>query len=125
MDQALARMQFWMAEGRPMVWLALAALVAICFVVFNTIRIALYLPQLRTCMKDAGGCRAINLWTWTSWIVANASTALYMLMFLGDPWAAMLNLGNALMCGSVVAVTLVKRHRHARVNPERFARTAA
>lgn len=107
----LEQLGAWLDAGRPPVHVAGAALVAACFVLFNTVRILLYVPQLVTCWRDAAGCPTINLFTWSSWIVANASTGLYMWIFLGDAWGLALNLGNALMCAATVAVTVAKRRR--------------
>ncbi len=99
----------WANAGAPWSAATGSILVALCFVVFNTLRIVLYLPQLITCMRDAHGCPTINLWTWSSWVVANASTGLYMWIFQGDLWGLALNLGSAAMCIATVAVTVVKR----------------
>jgi hypothetical protein len=112
--EALEQISAWIDAGRPAASIAAAALVALCFVVFNAVRIFLYVPQLVTCWRDTSGCPAINLFTWSSWIVANASTGLYMWIFLGDAWGLLLNLGNALMCAATVAVTVMKRRRRAR-----------
>jgi hypothetical protein len=106
-DQIVA----WVAAGRSVASIAGAVLVALCFLLFNAVRLLLYVPQLVTCCRDAGGCASINLCTWTSWIVANASTGLYMWIFLDDVWGLALNVGNALMCSATVAVTVAKR-RH-------------
>lgn len=111
---AFSRISTWIDAGEPLVMIAAGALVAVCFVVFNAVRILLYLPQLVTCCRDERGCQAINLFTWSSWIVANASTGLYMWVFQSDPWGLFLNVGNAAMCGATVAVTIVKRRRHAK-----------
>jgi hypothetical protein len=108
---ALAQLELWFAAGRPLAHVVGAALVAACFVLFNAVRVLLYVPQLLSCCRDAGGCPAINLFTWSSWIVANASTGLYMWIFLDDAWGLALNVGNALMCGATVAVTVAKRRR--------------
>jgi hypothetical protein len=109
--EALDQIDAWIAAGHPAVSIAGAALVAACFVLFNAVRILLYLPQLVTCCRDVGGCPAINLFTWSSWIVANASTGLYMWIFLDDAWGLVLNVGNALMCGATVVVTVAKRRQ--------------
>jgi hypothetical protein len=87
-----------------------------CFVVFNALRILLYVPQLITCLRDDRGCPTISLSTWCSWIVANASTGLYMWLFQGDILGLVLNLGNAAMCAATVAVTVVKRRGHRLAN---------
>ena len=111
MEQAIAKLHLWASPGEPIGWIVLAAGVALCFVVFNSLRILLYLPQLRTCLRDAEGCPTINLWTWNSWVIANSSTGLYVWIFWGDVWGLLLNLGNASMCAAVVVVTVLKRRR--------------
>ena len=116
MEQAIAKLHAWASQGAPTGWIVLAAGVALCFVVFNSLRILLYVPQLRTCLRDAQGCPTINLWTWNSWVIANSSTGLYVWIFWGDVWGLLLNLGNATMCAAVVVVTVLKRHRRVRQN---------
>lgn len=111
MQDAFTQIMAWRSAGQSPLWIAGASLVALSFVVFNTIRILLYLPQLRTCWNDANGCSAINLGTWSSWIFANLSTSLYMGLFQHDALGAALNAGNAAMCVATVAVTLFKRRR--------------
>jgi len=118
MEQAIAKLHLWASHGEPIGWIVLAAGVALCFVVFNSLRILLYLPQLRTCLRDAEGCPTINLWTWNSWVIANSSTGLYVWIFWGDVWGLLLNLGNASMCAAVVVVTVLKRRRAQRCGGE-------
>jgi hypothetical protein len=103
----------WSSAGEPLALIVLGALVALCFVVFNALRVVLYLPQIVTCWKDEHGCSTINLVTWSSWIVANTSTGLYMWLFHRDGWGLSLNLSNALMCAITVAITLAKRAKQA------------
>jgi hypothetical protein len=122
---ALDQISAWIDAGRPAAIVAAGLLLALCFVVFNAVRILLYVPQLVTCCRDAAGCAGINLFTWSSWIVANASTGLYMWVFLDDAWGLLLNLGNALMCAAIVAVTVMKRRRHARLRSTPALRAAA
>ena len=119
MHEAISKISEWTEAGEPLALIATGALVAVCFVVFNAARILLYLPQLRTCLHDQQGCPTINLLTWASWIVANASTGLYMWMFQGDAWGLVLNLGNALMCAATVVVTMAKRRRTNSPSPRR------
>jgi hypothetical protein len=107
-DQVLT----WLDGGAP--WAAAGtALVALSFVLFNSLRIVLYLPQLLTCWRDELGCPTINLWTWNCWTAANASTGLYFWIFQGDAWALVLNLANAAMCLATVVVTLTRRRAYA------------
>jgi hypothetical protein len=117
MHEATSKIAAWAEAGEPMALIVTGTLVALCFLVFNAVRILLYLPQLKTCLRDQHGCPTINLLTWGSWIVANASSGLYMWMFLGDGWGLVLNLGNAAMCGATVGVAVIKRRRHAARKP--------
>lgn len=81
-------------------------------VIFNAVRVFLYIPQIATCWTDRQGCPTINLCTWCSWLIANASTGLYMWMFQADVIGLCLNLGNAVMCAVTVAVTQFKRRQY-------------
>lgn len=114
MNDAIDQIMSWSAAGESAGLIAAGAVVAACFVVFNAIRVIFYIPQIATCWSDRQGCPTINLLTWCSWLIANASTGLYMWMFQGDVWGLFLNLGNALMCGLTVGITVVKRQRHLR-----------
>jgi hypothetical protein len=112
MPEASDTIKGWITAGEPFALIVAGALVAACFVVFNAARVFLYIPQIATCWSDRQGCPTINLYTWCSWLIANASTGLYMWMFQADVFGLLLNLGNALMCAVTVAVTLVKRKQH-------------
>jgi hypothetical protein len=112
MTEAIDTLNEWIAAGEPIALIAAGALVAACFVIFNAARVLLYVPQIVTCWNDRQGCPTINLYTWCSWLIANASTGLYMWMFQGDVLGLCLNLGNALMCAITVGVTLLKRKLH-------------
>ncbi|KNZ33905.1 MAG: hypothetical protein AD742_04080 [Methylibium sp. NZG] len=114
MTDAASTVEAWIAAGEPWALVVAGALVAASFVVFNAVRVLLYLPQIATCWSDRQGCPSINLFTWCSWLVANASTGLYMWMFQADVLGLCLNLGNALMCAATVAITVVKRRQHHR-----------
>ena len=98
MTEAIDTLNEWIAAGEPFALIAAGALVAACFVLFNAARVLLYVPQIATCWRDRQGCPSINLYTWCSWLIANASTGLYMWMFQDDVLGLCLNLGNALMC---------------------------
>jgi hypothetical protein len=114
MTEASDAIKEWMTAGEPFAVILAGALVAACFVIFNAVRVFLYIPQIATCWTDSHGCPTINLYTWCSWLIANASTGLYMWMFQADVLGLCLNLGNALMCAVTVAVTLFKRKQYGR-----------
>jgi hypothetical protein len=115
MIDGFSKLHDWVDAGEPLAVIAAGALVALCFIVFNALRVLLYLPQIATCWADEQGCPTINLFTWCSWIVANASTGVYMWVFLGDALGLALNLGNAAMCAITVVVTVIKRRHWASV----------
>jgi hypothetical protein len=125
MHEAMDKISAWAQAGEPLALIVTGSLVAVCFVVFNAVRILLYLPQLKTCLRDQHGCPTINLLTWGSWIVANTSSGLYMWTFLGDGWGLVLNLGNAAMCAATVGVAVSKRRRHAARQPGEVAASIA
>lgn len=109
MDLAIEKIMHWVHGGESTLVIMAAILLAVSFLILNALRILLYLPQLRTCWRDRQGCPTINLWTWSSWLAANLSSALFMWVFLNDGWGLLLNLGNALMCLATVVVTLIRR----------------
>ena len=112
MTEASDTIRGWIAAGEPLSLILTGTLVAGCFVVFNGARVFLYIPQIATCWSDRQGCPTINLYTWCSWLIANASTGLYMWMFQADFLGLCSNLGNALMCAVTVVVTLFRRKQH-------------
>jgi len=112
MIEATEALNAWMAAGKPFALIVAGMFVAVCFVIFNAVRVFLYVPQIVTYWHDTRGCSTINLATWCSWLIANASTGLYMWMFQADVLGLCLNLGNAAMCAVTVGITLVKRKRY-------------
>ena len=52
------------------------------------------------------------MFTWCSWIMANALTSLYIMwLFQHDVWGLILNAGNAVMCALIAIVAAVKKRR--------------
>lgn len=56
MDEAMSKIVAWGQAGEPLALIVTGTLVAVCFVVFNAARILLYLPQLKTGLRDQHGC---------------------------------------------------------------------
>lgn len=75
----------------------------------NALRVVSYVPQIVRIVRDREGARAISLSTWWLWISANATTALYAWVNLGDAPLALLNALNTICCLVVVAMTTWKR----------------
>ena len=76
----------------------------------NALRVLSYVPQIARIASDREGAKAISLATWWMWIAANASTALYAWVNLGDISLAVLNGLNTLSCLLVVVLTAWKRY---------------
>jgi hypothetical protein len=82
------------------------------FTLFNALRVMSYLPQLAKVAWDQNGATAISYSTWALWTMANATTSLHAYVNLRDPTLTLVNLLNALCCGAVIALTMLKRRRH-------------
>jgi hypothetical protein len=81
------------------------------FTVTNALRLVSYLPQIHRIALDAHGASAISYSTWSLWLAANASTAVYSMSNLGDITMAWVNGLNALFCAIVIVVTAFKRRQ--------------
>jgi len=84
------------------------------FSVFNGLRVFSYLPQIYCVARDTGGAAVISYWTWGLWAAANASTAAYAFLSLGDLPLAVINLLNSVCCAIVIGLTVVKRQQLSR-----------
>jgi hypothetical protein len=86
-----------------------ADLIAAAFGVFNSLRLVSYFPQIVAVARDQTGAAAISLSCWSIWIGANATTALYAYINVGDIVLAVMSAFNAVCCLTVVALALLKR----------------
>ncbi len=85
------------------------ALIMFAYTTSNALRLLSYAPQIWCVARDRHGAQAISCLTWSLWVTANGTTALYAWTQLHDWALTLVNAGNALCCASVVAMTLVKR----------------
>lgn len=92
-------------------WLPAAA--AAMFTLMNSLRLLAYVPQMLSAARDRNGATGISYTTWSLFFISHVSTIIYALANLGDLIMALLFLGNALACLAIIAITLVKRRRHA------------
>lgn len=75
------------------------ALLTWAFTLFNTARVAAYLPTLWA-IHGSGQSEQHSLWTWCTWLGANATMAAWLYEHNGRRInrAVLVNAGNATMC---------------------------
>ena len=86
------------------------ALLTWAFTLFNTLRLVAYLPTMWA-ICASGDSSQHSLWTWCTWLGANATMAAWLYEQTGQRLsrAAVINIGNAAMCA--VTVVLIVAHR--------------
>ena len=97
-------------------------LIALCFGAFNLLRLASYFPQIGAVARDQHGATAISFSYWTIWVGANATTALYSWVKLGDATLALVSAFNALCCLAVLLLAAYKRTLANLRRPDQFVR---
>ncbi|WP_425259150.1 hypothetical protein ACPOLB_26935 [Rubrivivax sp. RP6-9] len=80
------------------------------FTLFNSVRVLAYLPTLWA-IHQSGDSSQHSLWTWCTWLGANATMAAWLYETNGCriSRAVVVNAGNATMCALTVA--LIVGHR--------------
>jgi hypothetical protein len=93
--------------------MTLAEATLLAFTAFSGLRLISYLPQIHKVARDTNGASAISYSTWALWTGSHVSTGLYAGINLGDRVLALASALYALCCVAVIAITAVKRYRHA------------
>ncbi len=80
------------------------------FTLFSSVRVLAYLPTTWA-IHTSGDSSQHSLWTWCTWLGANATMAAWLHAHNGGRMnkAVLVNAGNATMCGLTVAVILAYR----------------
>lgn len=80
------------------------------FTLFNTMRAVAYLPTMWA-IHTSGDSSQHSLWTWCTWLGANATMAAWLYEQNGQRLgrAVAVNIGNAAMCALTVALILTYR----------------
>ncbi len=80
------------------------------FTVFNSVRTLAYLPTMWS-IWASGDSSQHSLWTWCTWMGANATMAAWLYEHNGQRMnrAVAVNIGNATMCAATVV--LIAGHR--------------
>ncbi len=81
------------------------------FAFFNSVRVLAYLPTAWAIFAS-GDSSQHSLWTWFTWLGANATMAAWLHEHNGHrvDKAVVVNIGNALMCLATLIVILAYRH---------------
>ena len=80
------------------------------FTLFNTLRLAAYLPTMWA-ICASGDSTQHSLWTWCTWLGANAIMAAWLYEQNGQRHsrAVVINIDNAAMCAATVALIVAYR----------------
>lgn len=87
-------------------------LLNIAFTVFNALRVWFYIPSFRLMVKQKNNLQSHSLFTWASWIFANATVGIYFVILSGIDEKAILNFANAFMCLVGFSIILYKRSKY-------------
>jgi hypothetical protein len=80
-------------------------LLLLAFTFFNTLRVVAYLPTM-VLIAHTGQSDQHSLFTWVTWLGANATMAAWLYQHNGRRWdrTVLVNVGNASMCAVTVGL---------------------
>ena len=86
------------------------------FSLANSIRVLAYVPQILKASRDENGATAISIVTWGLFLLSHITTVAYARVQLADVVMALIFLGNALACLTILVIVAAKRRRHSQAN---------
>ena len=89
---------------------AYLAILTWSFTLFNSIGVIAYLPTVLAILQN-GNSDQHSLWTWCSWVGANATMACWLYEENGQKLnrAVVVNMGNTVMCAVTLAIIVIHR----------------
>ena len=98
------------ALRRPRARAGYLAVLSWAFTLFNTLRVVCYLPTMWA-IWASGDSSQHSLWTWCTWLGANATMAAWLYEQGGQRLsrAVVVNIGNTTMCAFTVALIVAFR----------------
>ena len=105
--------------------MTVADITLVAFTLFNSVRLAAYVPQITKAAMDRGGAQAISFTTWGLFLLANASAVAYALVNKDDWAMAGMFLGNATGCAAIILIGAWKRAQHRNCPSQATAATAS
>lgn len=84
-------------------------MIAWLYILTNAARVFTYMPQLIAVWRSTDGARDISLFTWGSWVVANATAVAYGTFVIYDLFFTLIAVLNLVCCAAVTLVGAQRR----------------
>ncbi|KWR83371.1 hypothetical protein [Cupriavidus sp. IDO] len=95
-------------QGTVSPW-ATNSTIASLYILTNAARVFTYVPQLMAVWRSTDGARDISLFTWGSWVVANATAVAYGAVVIHDLFFTLIAVLNLVCCAAVTVVGVQRR----------------
>ena len=90
---------------------AAAAGIAWVYLITNFARVFTYAPQIVAVWRCRDGARAISLFTWYSWAVANLASTAYGVLVVHDVFFVVISMINLAGCATVASIAARRGRR--------------
>ncbi|HTV70099.1 MAG TPA: hypothetical protein VMF90_16335 [Rhizobiaceae bacterium] len=84
------------------------------FAAFSVVRVLAYFPQMASILRDTNGAAAVSCWSWGLFAASHLATAAHVVLSMGAWSMAIVFVVNAVLCTTIVVLTLTKRIRYRR-----------